>query len=448
MTDVVSATIHTQLKAEVTAGSILAADKQMLSFGFPRWKPMGEGQVLTPQGYKVPTTVVPVGRRWVEGTFEGVMDFNEMEYPLNSVLDAVSPTADGTNGKKWTHSLSPAATDTHQTYSMEQGNNQHAQKAAYMFFNSLKLEMSPLMQKMSGNFMAQMFTDDITLTSSPTILAQQVVPPQAFDVRIASTYAALVGTAQVETATAAGAATSSGNITVTVTAAVAAALSGGKAIVVAITNGDTAATWAGKVRTALAADTDVNTYFNVGGSSTSIVLTARTAAANDSSLNIAIADTGSTGITPAATSANTTAGVAQATVYTRPFSVTLDIPNIQDVLFRMNSADTSYINTIEIPVAPTITVRTDADDTGMAYLTNWAAGSQVFIGVKAFGNSISGAQLSTYTFDLIVACRVAKGYNPVEDRGNAQAEWPFDLVYDSTWGKILQTANINALAAV
>src|ERR1043165_2207125 len=383
MADIVASTLHTQLKPEVTPGTILAADKQMLSFGFPRWKPMGAGTVLTPQGYKVPTNVIPVGRRWVEGTFEGAMDFNEIEYPLNSVLNVVSPTADGTNGKRWAHNISPAAVDTHQTYSMEQGNNQHAQKAAYMFFNSLKLEMSPLVQKMSGNFMAQIFTDDITLTASPTILTPQIVAPQSFDVRIASTYAALVGTAQVETATAASTTSGAGNVTVTVTSAVSSALSGGKAIVVALASGDTATVWAGKVRTALAADTDVNTYFNVGGSTTAIVLTARTAAANDTTLNIAIADTGTTGITPVVTSTNTTAGVAQASVYSRPFGVTLDIPNVQNVINRMNSSDTSFINTVDIPVAPIVTVITDADDAGMAYLTNWAAGSQVFVGVKS-----------------------------------------------------------------
>lgn len=144
----------------------------------------------------------------------------------------------------------------------------------------------------------------------------------------ASTTAFTAGTAQVETATAAGSITTSGNMTVTVTAA---GMTGSpKAISVAVTSGDTAATWAGKVRTALAADADVSAMFTVSGSTTAIVLTRKPThtftvpdgdggttslyfyAANDGTLNIALADDTSDGVTEAATSANTTSGVATA----------------------------------------------------------------------------------------------------------------------------------------
>ncbi len=84
---------------------------------------------------------------------------------------------------------------------------------------------------------------------------------------------------------------------------------------------DTAAIWAGKVRTALAGTPAVSALFSVSGSSTAIVLTRKPLqilqganmsvacfAMNDSGLNIGIA-AGSTGVTSAATSSNTTAGV-------------------------------------------------------------------------------------------------------------------------------------------
>lgn len=130
----------------------------------------------------------------------------------------------------------------------------------------------------------------------------------------------VAGTAQVETATAAGTATASGDVTITITAS---GLTGSpKSIAVPITSGDTASVWAGKVRTALAADTAVTALFSVSGTTTSIVLTRKPSqtiegsnisvpyyVANDSTLNIAIT-AGSTGVTSAATSANTTAGVA------------------------------------------------------------------------------------------------------------------------------------------
>lgn len=135
---------------------------------------------------------------------------------------------------------------------------------------------------------------------------------------VASTTDALVavysiagGTKQVETATAAGTITGSGNADVVVTAA---GMTGSpKTINVAVVNGDTAATWAGKVRVALAADADVIDFFTVSGSTTAIVLTAKDAAANDATLNISLDNGTCTGITTAASSANTTAGVAGGT---------------------------------------------------------------------------------------------------------------------------------------
>lgn len=134
------------------------------------------------------------------------------------------------------------------------------------------------------------------------------------------------GQAQVETATAAGTITASGNATVIVTAA---GMTGSpKTISVAVLNGDTASVWAGKVRTALAADTAVSALFEVGGTTTAIRLTRKPTAtyavgsasvplyaANDSTLNISLDNGTCTGITTAGTSANTTSGTLSSGVY-------------------------------------------------------------------------------------------------------------------------------------
>ncbi len=134
------------------------------------------------------------------------------------------------------------------------------------------------------------------------------------------------GVGQIETATAAGSISGTGNASVVVTAS---GMTGTpKTISVAVTSGDTAATWAGKVRTALAADADVSALFTVGGSTTAISLTRKptgtytvagttvnTYAANDATLNISLDNGTCTGITTAATSANTTAGVLTAGCY-------------------------------------------------------------------------------------------------------------------------------------
>jgi hypothetical protein len=95
-----------------------------------------------------------------------------------------------------------------------------------------------------------------------------------------------VGTRQVETTTAAGTASTSANLNAIVTAA---GLTGSPiTVAVAITSGDTPAVWAGKVRTALRANSVINSFFEVTGATTAIILTARAKAANDATMNLQI----------------------------------------------------------------------------------------------------------------------------------------------------------------
>lgn len=118
-----------------------------------------------------------------------------------------------------------------------------------------------------------------------------------------------LGTAQVETTAAVGTTTLDGNVTIVVTSAI--LDTSPRTIQVPVLLGDTAAVWAGKVRTALIQSGDVASHYNVGGTGTSISLTARKAASNDATLNISIANgSPNPGITADGTSDNTTAGVA------------------------------------------------------------------------------------------------------------------------------------------
>jgi len=116
-------------------------------------------------------------------------------------------------------------------------------------------------------------------------------------------------TPQVETATVAGTCSGSGNATVIVTAAIMGGLSP-KTFSVAVLNLDSASAIATKIRAALNASTDITNYFTVGGSGVYVTLTSIDALANDTTLNISIANDTCTGITAAASSANTTAGIA------------------------------------------------------------------------------------------------------------------------------------------
>lgn len=120
------------------------------------------------------------------------------------------------------------------------------------------------------------------------------------------------GVKQVETLTVVGTANESEDLAVTVTAANSVALVSGKTIQVAIADTDTAAIVAGKIRAALIADADIGHvttgFFTITGAGAEVILTARTAVANDGTMAAAYENAhGMTG----ATSANTTAGVAE-----------------------------------------------------------------------------------------------------------------------------------------
>lgn len=115
------------------------------------------------------------------------------------------------------------------------------------------------------------------------------------------------GVYQVETAVVVGTITLAGNMSVTVTAA---GMTGSpKTLSVAVALNDDASAVAGKVRAVLAADSDVAAMFSVGGTGANVALTALQSAANDATLNIAYNNDTCTGLTPDASSNNTTAGV-------------------------------------------------------------------------------------------------------------------------------------------
>lgn len=115
------------------------------------------------------------------------------------------------------------------------------------------------------------------------------------------------GVAQVETATIVGTITGSGNATFTITSAL---VTGSPlAVSVAVVVDDTATIVATKAAVVLNANAAVSTHFTATSNAANLILTAKKAAANDATLNIAFTNGTCTGLTPNATSVDTTAGV-------------------------------------------------------------------------------------------------------------------------------------------
>lgn len=112
---------------------------------------------------------------------------------------------------------------------------------------------------------------------------------------------------QVETATVVAAVTGAGDAAVTVTSKL---FDANVVLAVPVEAEDDSSAVAAAIRTAMEADPDISEHFDVSGENAAVVLTAKVPAANDDTLNIAIATDTATGITAAPTSTATTPGAA------------------------------------------------------------------------------------------------------------------------------------------
>ena len=115
------------------------------------------------------------------------------------------------------------------------------------------------------------------------------------------------GVAQVETVNVVGTITLAGDATVTVTAA---GLTGSPiAVSVAVALSDTATIVATKIAAAMNANAVIAAFFTITSNAADVIFTRTTSAANDATMNIAYTNGTCTGLTPDATSTDTTAGV-------------------------------------------------------------------------------------------------------------------------------------------
>jgi hypothetical protein len=206
----------------------------------------------------------------------------------------------------------------------------------------LQVETLPLSGNANGTGTAQVETATIAGTIPGT---KQVETLTLSGASVASR-------AQVETATIAGTITASGagNALITVTGSL--IVGSPLAVNVAVANSDTAATVAGKVRTALGLQTAITDFYTVGGSSATVTLTKKVPFTfDDTTLNIASANGTCAGLTPNGTSANTTTGQAA----TGTLNIVVTAPGMsgspKTVPVTIAASDTTAQQTVKVVAA-------------------------------------------------------------------------------------------------
>jgi hypothetical protein len=185
-----------QWGAETTEGTSVAANRTLPSIPVGM-AVAGEVNKYPALGFKAPTVAAP-GREWTEVSIQDhAPTYDELTYLLASALVNPSPVQQGgTTAYLWTFTPSPSAADTIATYTVEQGSSFRAHKATGVFVSELTLKGDRQSVTCSGKAMGRLFSDGITMTGSPTAVAQIPILPKHVDVYIDSTSGALGTTKQ------------------------------------------------------------------------------------------------------------------------------------------------------------------------------------------------------------------------------------------------------------
>lgn len=183
-----------QIGVETVSGTAVAAARRLGSIGFTL-APAFETNPNRPMGQKYPNLHV-LGKEWTGVTMEGAPAYPELPYLFSSLISAgtVTQIMDGatpTGAYRWTFNSNAFGDDAPKTFTVEQGSASHASRAAGVIISDLTLNFSRSEVTLEGEGYGKAMDDDITMTSSPTQLAQIPVRPTELSVYADSTAAAL-----------------------------------------------------------------------------------------------------------------------------------------------------------------------------------------------------------------------------------------------------------------
>lgn len=177
-----------QVGVESTPGTEVAADRALTALMIEPG-PKVDISKYRAMGWKVPS-VSSLNKEWVEADLSGAITYNEIVYPLASLMGTQSGVL-GTTAYNWTFNMNPNSEDTPATFTVEQGSSLRAHQFTYGLVTSLGLKFSRDGNELSGTMLGQALEDGITMTATPTVLSLVPVQPTEVTVKLADTYAGL-----------------------------------------------------------------------------------------------------------------------------------------------------------------------------------------------------------------------------------------------------------------
>jgi hypothetical protein len=145
---------------------------------------------------------------------------------------------------------------------------------------------------------------------------------------------------------------------------------------------------------------------------------------------------------------NTSGGLGT-TKLTRAVKCNVKVSDRFGPVWVLNSANTSYVATIESEPKAEVKLMVEADTAGMALLTNMRNTSTQFMRVSCTSPDNAGST-GTNKYSLVWDSAVkVKDVSDFSDEDGVYAiEWTFDMVHDATWGKAMTVSNVNSLSAL
>lgn len=168
-----------QIGVEATSGTAVPANKRLGSLSIAL-SPEVESRPFRPRGVKYPT-VVAANKEWASGDLEGTPTYDEIVYPLAGVLTTpvVSQVMNGgtpTGAYLWEFDPSSTEADVPRTFTVEQGDATHAERAAHVLFSDFGMAFSRDEVTLSGTAVARALERGITLTAAASAVAEDLVP--------------------------------------------------------------------------------------------------------------------------------------------------------------------------------------------------------------------------------------------------------------------------------
>jgi hypothetical protein len=180
MAERTSVTQILQLGLETTPGTAVPANKLLPSIMLTSGIDGSFVEVRT-NGFKYSTDQV-IGKEWSTAKISGMPTYDELTYLLSSALVKVTPATSDTTARTWTMAPSSSSEDVVATYTVEQGSAVRANKFPYGIVSEFSLKGDRDKIELGGAMIGQLFNDGISLTGSPTAVAQVPVFPKEVDI--------------------------------------------------------------------------------------------------------------------------------------------------------------------------------------------------------------------------------------------------------------------------